>query len=521
MASSATSCGGATNAISYAYDKVSNRTQEVRAGSVGNTGTIDSSYNAADQLTSTTKSGNSTNYGYDANGNQTSAGSRSFSYDLADRLTSTSSGGTSTSYSYDGDDRRLSSTTSGGADLRYSWDPLADSGIPELALERTSTGSLVRRYLDGLSGALAYTSSAGTYSYHHDPLGNVTDVTDATGAAQWKYEYEPYGAQRTATNVSGNAPENRLRLTGQYLDPESSNYHLRARQYDPASGRFDGLDPIDNPATSAYDGAYLYVDGRPTILIDPLGLCGFSFSWKNAKDCGSVAKETFHTAVDGVADAVPDRLKKAVKTEAKAVALGGKIVGNATAGATDAATLGLSTKGLNKVGIHPDTHSVAFKIGEYGTDAAMVAAGGAGIAKVGLRVALKVAERRAARCAAEDGMNVILDTNAVFNRPGVEAALRAGEAPVVTGTTRAELANLVASGKVGMPRYAAELKTIPDVMDVDLRINIRGAMRPGQRGLFGDGAIGATAVRTGSPVITADRNFASALESLGVEVRIP
>jgi hypothetical protein len=86
--------------------------------------------------------------------------------------------------------------------------------------------------------------------------------------------------------------------------------------------------------------------------------------------------------------------------------------------------------------------------------------------------------------AAEGGANAIVDTNAVFNRAGVEAALRSGETPVVTQTTRAELANLVASGRVGMPRYAGELRTIRDVMDVDLRINIRGAMRPGQRGLF-------------------------------------
>jgi hypothetical protein len=36
-----------------------------------------------------------------------------------------------------------------GADLRLVWDALADSGIPELALERTSAGGLVRRYLNG------------------------------------------------------------------------------------------------------------------------------------------------------------------------------------------------------------------------------------------------------------------------------------------------------------------------------------------------------------------------------------
>lgn len=119
---------------------------------------------------------------------------------------------------------------------------------------------------------------------------------------------------------------------------------------------------------------------------------------------------------------------------------------------------------------------------------------------------------------------VIVDTNAVLNRPGVQGALGAGEVPVMTGTTQAELANLVAGGRIKMPHFASELGVIDDVMDVNTRINIRGmleAMRRGQPGLFGDGAIGATAVRTGSPVITADRNFAAVLRSLGVEVRVP
>ena len=82
----------------------------------------------------------------------------------------------------------------------------------------------------------------------------------------------------------------------------------------------------------------------------------------------------------------------------------------------------------------------------------------------------------------------IVDTNAVFNEGGVESALQAGESPVVTQTTRAELSNLVASGKVGMPQFAGKLPTIPDLTNVDMRINIR-AMLPGGRGLFGDGSI--------------------------------
>jgi uncharacterized protein RhaS with RHS repeats len=74
------------------------------------------------------------------------------------------------------------------------------------------------------------TNASATFYYHLDPLGTVADMTDTSGNAQWKYEYEAYGAQRSATNVSGTAPENRLRFTGQYLDSESGLYHLRARQ---------------------------------------------------------------------------------------------------------------------------------------------------------------------------------------------------------------------------------------------------------------------------------------------------
>lgn len=272
LASSAASCTGATNAITYAYDKVSNRTQEVRAGSVGNTGTIDYTYDAADQLTSTTKSGVTTNYTYDANGNQATIGGRSFGYNVAGQLMSTASGGITTSYSYDGDSKRLSSSTSGGADLRYTWDIVSSTGLPELALERDASGNLVRRYLLGPVGALNFTTSGGTFWYQRDPLDTVSDVTDASGAAQWRYEYEPYGQQRVATNVPGTAPENRLRFNGQYLDLETASYHLRARQYEPTLGRFQGLDPIEPARTTPFDSAYGYVNGRPSVLTDPSGL---------------------------------------------------------------------------------------------------------------------------------------------------------------------------------------------------------------------------------------------------------
>lgn len=118
---------------------------------------------------------------------------------------------------------------------------------------------------------------------------------------------------------------------------------------------------------------------------------------------------------------------------------------------------------------------------------------------------------------------VIVDTNAVFNRPGVMGALRAGETPVMTQTVSAELSHVVGRGSLKMPRFASELGVVADVMDVHTWINILGqleALRRGQPGLFGDGSIGARTLRTGRPVITADQNFATVLRSMGVDVRL-
>jgi RHS repeat-associated protein len=357
VSSGATNCSGASNEISYAYDKVSNRTQEVRTGTVGNTGTFDSTYNAADQLTAVDDGTTTTNHTYDDNGNLATAGSRSYTYDLANQLASTTASSVTTDYAYDGDGHRVSSETSGGADLHYTWDPLAADGIPGLALERENDGDPVRRYLTGPLGPISMENSLGTFFYHRDPLGSVTDLTDETGDPQWRYSYEPYGAQLTTSNIPGTAPENRLRFNSQYLDPETTHYHLRARQYNPATGRFGELDPVENPLSTPYDGAYVYVDGRPTMLVDPLGLWGFN-------------------PMDAV-----------------------KAAGNAAAGAVDYASFGTSTWGLNALGIHPDTGSTSFRVGQGIGFAATTAAGGYGAARgaVGIGRVLAAGGLRAAR----------------------------------------------------------------------------------------------------------------------------
>ena len=125
-----------------------------------------------------------------------------------------------------------------------------------------------------------------TYYYHYDPLGSAVNLTTSTGASQWTDSYEPYGPIHTETKNDTKAPTNLMKYTGQYLDP-TGLYHLRARQYDPASGRFLTIDPILPTQTDPYVSAYAYANDAPTLLVDPSGLStggicgGFSFTvWR-------------------------------------------------------------------------------------------------------------------------------------------------------------------------------------------------------------------------------------------------
>lgn len=272
--------------VRWAYDGVGNRLTETRSN-----GTTTYTYDADDRLTQRTGLGGSVTYAYDDNGQQIGAGSRTFTWDLAGRLKSTTSGATTVAYGYDGDGKRLSATV-GTTTTKYFWDP--SFALPELLLERDASGGLIRRYLHG-NDTIAMTTPAGDFYYHHDHTGSVTNLTSSTGATQWTYAYEPFGAKRTETKNSPSAPANPLQYTGQYLDTTSALYHLRARDYDPVSGRFTTTDPLAPAITDPYVGAYAYANQQPTVLADASGLFwddiggGIATGWHTATSAADAA----------------------------------------------------------------------------------------------------------------------------------------------------------------------------------------------------------------------------------------
>ncbi len=291
--------GGSDPFISWSYDGVGNRLSEARP-----TGTSYSYNPANDELTQA----GPTVYTYDKNGNELSAGSRTFTYDLANRLKTTTLGSTTTTYSYDGDGKRLQASTGTQASKKtnFLWD--VNRGLPQIALERDGNNSLIRRYSYG-ARRISQTAGNNTSYYLHDGLGSVANLTSSSGATQWTWTYEPFGSIRTEQKASGSQPDNLMRFTGEYLDP-TGLYHLRARQYDPASGRFLARDPRPARPNEPFVSAYAYVANRPTAFIDPTGEQGWGRGclWfcEDAVEAGTEAGEE-------VAGAVTDQVIRAQK----------------------------------------------------------------------------------------------------------------------------------------------------------------------------------------------------------------
>ena len=278
--------GGSDPFIRWDYDGVGNRLSETRPA-----GSTSYSYDQVDRLLSA----GATSYTWDRNGNQLTAGSRSFTWDLANRLKTTAASGTTTTYSYDGDGKRLQASTGSGnnAKTNYTWDP--NGALPMLVREASGNNGLLRRYVNSDSGPVFMsTTGSNAFYYHPDALGSVRNVTDTAGATQPTYDYEPYGTVRTRTGTLANF----VKFTGQYQDP-TGLYHLRARQYDPATGRFLSLDPKASSAPSELRSSYVYANNRTTVLGDPSGL-----GLIRVDSCGSIAA-AYAASPSGIDEASP------------------------------------------------------------------------------------------------------------------------------------------------------------------------------------------------------------------------
>jgi RHS repeat-associated protein len=119
----------------------------------------------------------------------------------------------------------------------------------------------------GPAGLQQRTVGAASQYAGGDGLGSVRLITDGAGNAAGAAGYEAWGAPKAGSATLGG-----FGFTGEQADAETGFVYLRARHYDPATGRFvqqDGyLGQTSRPQSL---NLFAYVQGNPVKMVDPSG----------------------------------------------------------------------------------------------------------------------------------------------------------------------------------------------------------------------------------------------------------
>jgi RHS repeat-associated protein len=269
----ATSPGDHTD---YSLDLVGNRLTKTKVtGSLTETTTW--RYNPRDEIIDQVFSNGgpsqTTVFGYDPNGSLISQtmGSQSTTYDynLENRLKAAHlPGGVNSAYLYNDDGLRVQEVN--GADVKNLLvDGNNPTGYAQVMEEHNNDPLLTLRatYVYGLEPLEQ--SQAGTVSYYlTDAHSGVRILTNASGVILNTDRYDGFGNLLTSTGSAVNP----LLYRGERLDPVLNQYFLRARIYDPPTGRFTAIDPV----TAIL---YMYGKGDPVNNIDPSGLFSQAFGY--------------------------------------------------------------------------------------------------------------------------------------------------------------------------------------------------------------------------------------------------
>src|SRR5262249_49606473 len=129
---------------------------------------------------------------------------------------------------------------------------------------------------DDIDGHIAAVDQGGVgakWFYHQGPDQSVLAVSGTNGLIEEGDSYSDFGEvtfwdangpSRTKSNFG-----NRFLFQGQLFDSLTGTYSMRARQYQPAWGRFLSPDPL---STVAGPSLYAFAGSRPLHNRDPLGL---------------------------------------------------------------------------------------------------------------------------------------------------------------------------------------------------------------------------------------------------------
>lgn len=197
-------------------------------------------------------------------------------YDYANRLVRVTDGtNTIAEYDYDALGRRIMTDDQTTVTLFYYH---GGRVLEEYEVDQSET--LESRYIHGESAAddvliMMRTGSQELdeyYYFHKNRIGSTAAVTDGDGDLTEKYFYDAFGkvyiTDGNGLGIASSEIDNPYLFTGRRYDEEIDKYYLRARHYDPFTGRFLQRDPMGYA-----DGMnpYEYCMSNPVRFIDPFG----------------------------------------------------------------------------------------------------------------------------------------------------------------------------------------------------------------------------------------------------------
>ncbi len=288
-----------TDDCAYTYDAVGNtqRTGARRLTQVTDLSTTTYTYDIANHLkvarSMTTVNG--VTYTWDNNhlkvarGNLTNDGVNTYAYTIENRLSSITNGGETSYYYYNGLGDRLFQLVD-GVTTHYMLD--MNAALTQVLTDGTQT------YLYGLS-RLGQKDATTMEFFLGDALGSVRQMTDSIGAITLEKRYTPFGEVIASTGTG----ESVYGYTGEVTDPSGLVY-LRARYYEPGSGRFIIRDTwAGNDKNPISYNHWLYANSNAIMTVDPSGYvpCVFGGDQFCILDNGAFIDES-HFALDEAID---------------------------------------------------------------------------------------------------------------------------------------------------------------------------------------------------------------------------
>ncbi len=265
----------------YGYDLQGNMVTK------SDTGSMD--YNSRNQLTQLTlNNGTNSQYGYDANGNQTHGNGRSMTWNSFNKLSRLSQNGHTTEFWYGANRQRLkqhATRRDGSVHTSYYLNPVYRSNRLQDKEGNITLQTQHFIHADGKAVAILVRSlhngqkNSDQFRYlHQDALDSIDTITDANGLPVEKLSYGAFGERRKVTGTPLETPTRNPSVltergyTGhEYLD-QIELIHMNARVYDPQTARFLSPDTVlQAPNVAQNYNRYIYVLNNPLKYTDPDG----------------------------------------------------------------------------------------------------------------------------------------------------------------------------------------------------------------------------------------------------------